>query len=70
MKTGIKTDYKVLSTKKCKECGRPLKYNSELKGHVLCFVCFKISKGKDTPELIRKQKENKRNYGTKKYNSS
>ena len=60
METGIKTkvDYKVLSINRCKVCNRPLKYNSELKGHKMCYVCFKISKGKSTPELIQKQKLN------------
>ena len=64
MKTGIKTkvDYKKLSTIRCKVCNRPLKYNSELKGHKTCFVCFKISKGKGTPELIAKQKYNLKTY--------
>lgn len=64
MKTGIKTkvDYKELSVIRCKVCNRPLKVNSELKGHVMCFVCFKISKGKSTPELIAKQKSNFKTY--------
>lgn len=60
MKTGIKTkvDYKVLSAVRCKVCNRPLKLNSELKGHKTCYVCFKIANGKGTHELKAKQKQN------------
>ena len=41
-----KVDYKVMSDKKCNVCGISLKKNSELKGHTMCYVCFKVSKGK------------------------
>lgn len=41
-----KVDNKILSEKICSKCGRPLKKNSENKGHTMCYVCFKISKGK------------------------
>ncbi len=57
-----KVDYKILSTVRCKECNRPLKENSAMKGHTLCFVCFKIADGKGTKELIEKQKKNKAEY--------
>ena len=71
-----KVDYKELSDKRCKACGRQLKKNSELKGHTQCYVCFKISKGKKemhehktingvktlvkTVDLVQLQKQNKR----------
>ena len=51
MKTGIKikkVDYSIKSDEKCKVCGRPLKENSAQKGHTLCYVCWKVSKGKNT----------------------
>lgn len=57
-----KVDYKLLSKTTCKECNRPLKLNSEYKGHTLCFVCFKIANGKGTKELLCKQKQNKAEY--------
>lgn len=46
-----KVDYKELSNKKCSECGRPLKKNSEMKGHTKCYVCFKIVNGKTTANI-------------------
>ena len=41
-----KVDYKELSNKKCVDCKKPLKKNSELKGHNRCYVCNKIFTGK------------------------
>ena len=61
-KSQKKVDYKILSIAVCKVCNRPLKQNSYIKGHTHCFVCFKISKGKDTPELLTKQKLNLKKY--------
>jgi hypothetical protein len=49
----IKVDYKVLSSVRCKECGRPLKKNSEFKGHTKCYVCFKISQGKTAANIYK-----------------
>jgi hypothetical protein len=42
-----KVDYSIMSNKNC-TCGRPLKKNSELKGHKRCYVCFKLKSGKKT----------------------
>ena len=61
-KSQRKVDYKVLSVIKCKACNKPLKQNSYIKGHKICFVCFKIADGKQTPELLEKQKQNFRIY--------
>lgn len=41
-----KVDYSIMSDKKCRVCGAPLKKNSEIKGHTQCYVCFKVSKGR------------------------
>ena len=41
-----KVDSTKLSEKKCKDCKRPLKKNSELKGHDRCYVCNKVFTGK------------------------
>jgi hypothetical protein len=52
MKTGIKTNQKVnytqMSNKKCKVCKAPLKQNvvNRNPNACLCYVCFKLSKGK------------------------
>jgi len=40
-----KVDYLILGKTNC-TCGRPLKKNSELKGHTRCYVCFKLKQGK------------------------
>ena len=47
-KTQKKVDYSIMSNKECKVCGKPLKQNVAIKGFTLCYVCFKISKGKFT----------------------
>lgn len=43
-----KNHYTVMSEKHCKECGAPLKLNVVQRNPhaVLCYVCFKVSKGK------------------------
>jgi hypothetical protein len=43
-----KNQYYVMSGKRCKECGAPLKLNVVQRNPqaCLCYVCFKISKGK------------------------
>ena len=67
MKTGIKTykkvDYSILSDKKCK-CGKRLKKNVTMRNEQAkyCYVCFKILKGKETPELLKKYWSNIRQY--------
>lgn len=77
MKTGIKTkkvDFQVLSNCTCKTCNRPLKQNSKIKGHNLCFYCFKISQGKTFSmkkiggkyvkiDYLKIQKQNIQKYG-------
>jgi len=47
-KQNQKVDYTVMSDRKCKECGEPLKQNvvNRNKHACLCYVCFKLSKGK------------------------
>jgi hypothetical protein len=64
-KENQKVDYSIMSSRCCPKCGRPLKKNSELKGHKLCYVCYKLSKGKTKiggVDLVQKQKENIRKY--------
>ena len=43
-----KVDYSVMSEKRCKICGAPLKQNvvSRNPHAVYCYVCFKVSQGK------------------------
>jgi hypothetical protein len=54
-KKNQKVDYSIMSDKKCKVCGQPLKLNVVKRNpHAnLCYVCFKISKGK-TEQVKRK----------------
>ncbi len=54
MKTGTqikKVDYKIMSVARCKTCNKPLKENSRQKGHTMCYVCFKLSKGKTSANI-------------------
>lgn len=42
-----KVDYKLMSDKKCPDCGEPIKQNVANRVHKpKCYVCFKISLGK------------------------
>lgn len=45
-----KVDYKVLSNKVCKTCGKPIKQNVASRNPYAkhCYVCFKINSGKKT----------------------
>jgi len=45
-----KVDYSVMSNKKCKVCGTPLKENVVKRNPnaCLCYVCFKVFQGKFT----------------------
>ena len=64
-------DYKQVSNKTCRDCGRPLKKNllHTNPDATRCWVCwriatgFSISRGKD---LREKQKKNRRKYNWKK----
>jgi len=44
----VKVYYSVMSNKKCKECGEPIKQNvvNNNPHACLCYVCFKLSQGK------------------------
>ena len=55
-----KVDYSIMSNKKCKVCGRPLKQNVVQRNEhaVLCYVCFKISEGK-TKKVQRRYADGK-----------
>ena len=54
-KKNQKVDYKIKSDKRCKECGELLKQNVVNKNPYarLCYVCFKISKGKKVVNKYR-----------------
>lgn len=62
-KTQKKQDYKVLSTVKCPHCGEFMKYNSILKNHKLCYICYKVTQGKATDEQKNIQNKNQRQNG-------
>ena len=60
--------YNQVSTKTCKDCGRPLKKNllNQHKDAEHCWVCWRIATGRPISrgkDLRKKQEKNRHKYG-------